>query len=120
MTDDKNSKLLIYLIGPLSNGGTAHEATIYRNTHSALKTGNELMGCGVFVFIPHLSTYFDGRYPKNYEYWMEFDLRILSHCDAAFRMPGKSAGGDREEAFCMERGIPVFRDIEKLKEWAKP
>jgi hypothetical protein len=42
--------------------------------------------------------------------------RLLQHCDAVLRLPGKSAGADNDEKIAREIGIPVYYDISEIPE----
>ena len=40
--------------------------------------------------------------------------RLLEHCDAVLRLPGKSTGADQDVAIARERGLPVYYDLEEI------
>lgn len=40
--------------------------------------------------------------------------RLLQHCDAVLRLPGKSSGADNDEKIARELGIPVYYDISEV------
>jgi hypothetical protein len=40
--------------------------------------------------------------------------RLLSRCDAVFRIPGASTGADLEVAKAREMGLPVFTRLEDI------
>ena len=40
--------------------------------------------------------------------------RLLQHCDAVLRLPGKSAGADNDVRIARERGIPVYSSIAEI------
>lgn len=40
--------------------------------------------------------------------------RLLQHCDAVLRLPGKSNGADNDVRIARERGIPVYETIEQI------
>jgi hypothetical protein len=40
--------------------------------------------------------------------------RLLQHCDAVLRLPGKSSGADNDEKIARELGIPVYYDINEV------
>jgi hypothetical protein len=40
--------------------------------------------------------------------------RLLAHCDAVLRLPGRSTGADRDVAIARERGLPVYHRIEDV------
>ena len=40
--------------------------------------------------------------------------RLLQHCDAVLRLPGESAGADKDVEIALERGLPVYRALEEI------
>ena len=40
--------------------------------------------------------------------------RLLQHCDAVLRLPGRSTGADQDVAIARERGLPVYELIEDV------
>jgi hypothetical protein len=40
--------------------------------------------------------------------------RLLQHCDAVLRLPGRSTGADQDVAIARERGIPVYHRVEDI------
>jgi hypothetical protein len=62
-----------------------------------------LASAGADVFSPLAS---DVLYPTA--------QRLLQHCDAVLRLPGKSSGADADVAIARERGIPVYTEIEQI------
>lgn len=106
--------LLIYLAGPMTHnfiGGLI----------DAIDTGARLIEMGHVVYLPQLFMLMDVRKSQTaelfpgtpvYESWMGYDFRVIDLCDALFRLPGDSAGADREVRYAtVERGIPVFHSI---------
>lgn len=99
------SNPLIYIAGPYSNPDPVyntriafmHGLSIYENT-----------GCPVIV--PHLTLLGHAMFPRDLEFWYEFDLAQVAKCDAVYRFPGASTGADKEVAFAEEHGVPVFLD----------
>jgi len=69
--------------------------------------------------------------PVNYQGWMEYDIEIVSRCDALVRCDvvhqwedgsvytqRESRGADMEWDHAIEIGIPTFIDINSLYRWA--
>ena len=52
--------------------------------------------------------------------WLDMDFAWVSVSDAVLRLPGESAGADRETAYAAERGVPVFTDIAALRRHFEP
>jgi len=40
--------------------------------------------------------------------------RLLQHCDAVLRLPGDSAGADKDVEIALERGLPVYRSLDEI------
>jgi hypothetical protein len=40
--------------------------------------------------------------------------RLLQHCDAVLRLPGKSTGADQDVAIARDRGLPVYHRVEDI------
>jgi len=53
----------------------------------------------------------------DYERFMEYDFTVIEEfCDAVFRLPGESAGADREVALARELEIPVYYSLDEVPE----
>lgn len=91
---------LTYLAGPYSSDPE-------RNTARAIEALHHLLDAGVPAICPHLSHLAETHRARDYEDWMALDLRLLERCDVLVRLPGDSAGADREVAHARHRGIPV-------------
>ena len=104
-------KLRIYISGPYTLGDQA------ANVRNAVLAGIEVMKLGHFPFIPHLSHFTHYLIPHAYEVWMEQDFEWLKQCHALVRLPGESAGADREVSFAVNQNIPVFNGMEDLIAW---
>lgn len=95
-------KPLVYVAGPYT-----HPDPI-ANTHRAVKVGMAIWDTGLAaVTIPHVTMVSHLVAPRPVEDWYRFDLDLLEHCDAVYRMPGASTGADREVAHAVALGLPV-------------
>ena len=101
-------KAKIYLAGPYTKPNPEVNLDI------TLKIADKLLDLGFAPFVPHLYYFWDKKYPRDYNFWLEFDKQFLSVCDAVLRLPGESYGSDKEEALAKELGIPVYLSIEEL------
>ncbi len=109
--------LRIYVAAPLS----AKKAKKRKeNVLRAIDAGEAVYRMGHVPFIPHLDAAWQARYPKDWQSWIDFDLRWLEVCDACLRLKGKSPGADVEVQFCLERGIPVYYSLKDLRVALKP
>lgn len=98
----------VYVAGPYTNPDPVE------NTRRAVFVGMHIYDMGAVPLIPHLTMFAHYLTPKPIDFWYEFDLAQLAHCDALFRFEGASTGADKEVAFATERGIPVFRGLDQL------
>jgi len=101
-----NRQPLIYIAGPYTNPDPVG------NTRRAIAAGMGLYdrtGCG--VIIPHLSLLSHFLDPRPVEDWYQFDLKLLEHCSAVYRLSGVSTGADREVVHAQALKIPVFTEL---------
>lgn len=108
------TKPLVYLAGPI----TKPDPLV--NTHHALHLAARILGEGVVTpFVPHLTVLWELVLPQDYETWLAYDFEIIAKCNALLRIPGESAGADREVVHASELGIPIFHTVEDLYAWAQ-
>lgn len=101
----------VYVAGPMTKG------PLEANVRLAVDAGAVLMSWGFHPFIPHVYVLMQMIHPQHYERWMELDFAFIKVCDALYRLPGESAGADREVEYARKKNIPVFHDITSLIEW---
>ena len=65
-------------------------------------------------FAPLYSHYQHIFKPRPYEDWMKIDVEMLKRCDVVLRLPGESAGADREVSIAKKCGIPVVYSVKEL------
>ncbi len=106
---DIMKKIHVYVAGPISKGN------MLLNTRNGILKSDQLMRYGFVPFVPFLTSFWETVSPKEYEEWLAYDFAWILKCDALFRMDGISPGADREVAHARANGIPVFFDIEDLK-----
>lgn len=107
-------KPLVYIAGPFTKPDPLE------NMHKACKLATRLVQSGLITpFVPHLTGAWHLVDPQPYHFWLNMDFEIIERCDAVFRMPGESAGADRETALALSLDIPVFHDYTALMEWAR-
>lgn len=106
---------VIYVAGPYSNEDPAQ---VLKNVDNALDAGQALLKAGLYPIVPHLTYWWDRRYPNPYERWLDLDLAHLERCDALVKI-GDSPGADREYMFAAERGIRVFNNVETAIVWGQ-
>lgn len=97
----------VYISGPYTQGDVAV------NVRKAIDAADVLAKAGFVVICPHLTHFWHLVYQHDHEFWMTQDLELVTICDMVIRLPGESAGADRECALAEEYGIPV-RTLEDL------
>jgi hypothetical protein len=95
-------KKLIYIAGPYTHPDPVE------NTHRAIKKGDEFIARGYSVFIPHLTLLWHIVTPRPAQFWYDYTLEILAHCDVLYRMLGESYGADMEVEFAKKNNIPII------------
>lgn len=104
---------LVYVAGPYTTPDPVE------NTNRAIRIADDLYASGLVVpVLPHLSMLWHAVIPHPYEFWLAYDLELLSVCDAVYRFEGLSSGADGEVDAAEKSGIPVFRDRWELYVWA--
>ena len=103
----------VYVAGPYTNGDVAV------NVRRAYETANRLADLGFAPFVPHATHFWHMLFPRPYEFWLDLDNQFLPCCAAVLRLPGESAGADKEVNLARETGIPVFFKLEDLVEHFK-
>lgn len=107
------SRPRVYVAGPISKGD------ISANIAAGIAAGLALLRHGYAVYIPHFSHTVDPGATvgsPSYEMWLDNDFTWIAVCDAVLRLPGESAGADREVQFANSRDIPVYASIPELEE----
>ena len=103
---------LIYIACPYTIGDVA------QNVKRASHLFQYIADTGFMPFNPLLSHFQHMMFPREYNWWLEYDLQIIKRCDAMVRIIGESKGADQEEKFAGENGIPVHHfkgfDFESL------
>lgn len=86
------------------------------NVERSMKVSDILVDHGFVPYNPLINHWWNERYPRGYEFWMEYTGVWLAKCDMLLRLPGESPGADREVARAIELDIPVFYELETLIE----
>ena len=88
------------------------------NVRTAAEVGRDLMRKGYSIVWPMGSWLLDigvnGPEAPTLENWMTNDFAVIEVCDAVFRVPGESEGGDLETDFAARHDVPVFWDLNEL------
>jgi len=101
----------IYVAGPYTD---EDDEVVEKNVVKAITVADQIALLGFKPFVPHILHYWGKQYEHGYEFWMEQGSEWLSVCDGIYRIPGESAGSDREIEQAKEEGIPRFYNIQEL------
>lgn len=110
---------VVFIAGPISNRGTLPPEKQKENVAAAAKAGLQLLVLGYSPIIPHLSWFIDSAHVFS-EYWYEADYELVRRSDYVLRLPGESAGADREVALAESLNIRVFRSVQDMVRWTVP
>jgi hypothetical protein len=103
----------IYVAGPLNGSGVQAD-----NVREACRVGSMINAAGHVAFVPHINVLWHGHYPAPEESWLQWDFAWLELCDALVRIPGESAGSDKEVARAGAIGIPAI-PLSRFTQWLK-
>lgn len=105
--------LRIFISGPFTAGAESF-ADKALHTMKAAQVGLALIKKGHLVYVPHTETlWWEGDLP--YEKFLEMDLDKLTRWSTAvFRIEGSSPGADRECEVASEKGLPIYRSLDKV------
>jgi len=98
----------IYIASPYTLGDPV------LNVRKSLATADALLRMGHTPFVPLLSHFWHFYSPKPYSAWLEMDLEWVTVCDALLRLPGESAGADREVEQAAACGLPVYYALDQV------
>lgn len=100
--------MTVYIASPYTKGDVAC------NIHRAILTADLLIEMGHTPYVPVLTHFWHLVIPHPWEFWIEYDLKLLPMFDCVLRIPGESEGADREVAQAKNLGIPVYYSLEEL------
>lgn len=115
---------MIYIAGPIGNGGTATDEQTQENVLRAETLMKDLMLKGYSPICPHLSFYpwknwrDNDNFDMGWEHWMRIDKEFVHACDYFFYMTpeayGPSKGASLELAQAKNEGKRIFTDITEV------
>jgi hypothetical protein len=103
---------LVYLSGPITKG---NPKTNFKQSCDAQRI---LMESGKYAVInPMLTMAHPDEKEIAWDCWLATDLKIITRVDEVIRLPGLSAGADKECAFACQIGTPVHYacEVDELK-----
>jgi hypothetical protein len=111
--------LLILIAGPYRSGTDGDPARIAQNLERLEQASAPLFRLGhvpmigEWVALPILRT-LDRADAEGGDVMYDTAHRLLQHCDAVLRLPGASAGADKDVEIARERGLPVYFSIDEV------
>jgi hypothetical protein len=106
---------VVYIAGPF-RGPNAWE--IEQNIRRAEALSLEVWRMGAAALCPHTNTrFFQGAADDSV--WLDGDLELLARCDAMLMTPDweRSTGAKAEREWASVHDMPIFMDINDLREW---
>lgn len=110
---------LCYVAGPYSGvknveGGFPRNQQL-ENANAAVLLAQELHELGFACHVPHAFAWMRDELIQDdtdavWDSELFLDEQVILRCDVMYRIPGVSAGADREEQWCNANGIPIIRD----------
>ncbi len=93
----------VYITGPYSSDPTIC-------VQRAFGAANLVLNKGGIPIIPHLTHFWHLFTPRPYEFWLAYDLHMVSAISniMALRLPGASRGADLEVMFFLDNKKHVF------------
>ena len=101
----------VYIASPYTKGDKLD------NVNRSFDIASRLIGYGFAPYAPLYTHFLEERSPKSYETWMKLDLEWIDQCDCMLRLWGESAGADREVAYAVSKGMPVFYAVSRLVDY---
>ena len=111
--------MLILIAGPYRSGTDGDPALIAANLERLEQAAAPLhrLGhvpmIGEWVALPVLRGMSESEAAQG-DVMYETASRLLQHCDAVLRLPGDSAGADKDVEIARDRGLPVYFNIEDV------
>lgn len=104
----------VYVSGPLTTG------MMTANVRRAADVATALLDKGYAVYLPHTNVVWEMIAPpavteqEAYDRWLNHDFEWVGACDAILRLPGPSAGADKEVALAKVLGVRIYLSTEML------
>ena len=118
------SDFIVYVAGPYRGKSKFYLLNRYqrfRNAMCAWKVSVQLWNMNVMPFCPHMNSFWMDKKVNNLNVFIEGDLKVLKRCDAILMLKGweNSEGVLIEIKFAKENNIPIFYDVDSLREFIK-
>ena len=102
---------LIYIAGPITNGGKCSNREQWNNVFKGMDIYFELIKKGYAPILPHFSFFFNkhhtGGKEMNHDDWLELDFHYIEVCDYFFFI-GPAKGSLQELEFAEKQNKIIF------------
>jgi len=107
-----DERTYIYVAGPM-------RAHLEKGIHDACKIGDVLLKAGIIPFLPQVQALWNMITPHEndeeiYRVRLPFDYAWIDKCHGVLRLPGISAGSDKEVVYTKSKGKPVFYAVDEV------
>lgn len=109
--------MVIYLAGPISNGGKDGMDKRRQRIEDARKIAEKLWIAGFAVICPYINNDFGDGCKLTWQQYLKGDLELVAKVDMVVLLIGwkESKGAKKEQRFAKSKGIPT-REYEKFLE----
>lgn len=101
--------MIVYIASPYTSYANPLDAVSVQIDTFAI-----LRDLGYQPIAPLLSHYVDALHPASYDRWLEWCMAMIGVCDIVLRLPGDSAGADREVAAAKALGKLIVHNVDEL------
>ena len=76
----RENRPVVYVSGPLTNGGKDDGAIVHHNVAVAVKIGNTLWDKGYLPIVPHITEAWHAITPHDWDWWIRYDAHKIARC----------------------------------------
>jgi len=111
---------LIYLAGPITDGGKHSHLQTFRNIFNAMKIYGRLIRKGYTPILPHFSYFYHSMVSNEFTHddWLRLDFNYIASCDH-FLFIGPSKGSTKELEYATSLAKAVYYDIDNVPDYPK-
>jgi hypothetical protein len=105
------------LDGPavLEARGTPAAEALNARVAESIRVSEELISAGFCPINPLFFHFQNLCFPRGRSTWLRLSLELVRRSDAVLRLPGPSAGADKEIEYAHQAGIPVVYSLDELR-----
>ena len=109
----------IYISGPVNTVRPGSECDQLLNISRMCEAADDLIAIGCVPIVPALNAFLHMMRPQTRAYWLAKSESDMQTCVAVYRIAGKSAGADNDNAYAGAHGIEWFANIDALASYLR-